>query len=247
MIPENILSLGVREAQLRAQSLDHIERTPELLDHLAVVEAAMTALMDHVHERPVRHPDELPLKGLGIRLFNDLGAGLGDVLSGYYQQAVATVRDALEIQLLLDDFSDDTTKLHRWATASKRDREKEFGPRAVRERLDARYGHTEQRRRAVYQRFSTLAAHPSPEGFRMLAPDGLAIIGPFFEPGRLKAVLEEMAQHGLAATVNFTTLLPAETAEERHAKKVFVERGAAWLEKYMGREVAQAVAAAGKD
>ena len=110
------------------------------------------------------------------------------------------------------------------------------------ERLDARYAHAEQKRRLAYQELSALASHASPEGFLLISPKGDAVIGPFFEARYLKAILRDAAEHGLAATVNFTTLLPAATDEELHAKRVFVERSAKWLETYMGHAVAQAVA-----
>jgi hypothetical protein len=240
MIPENIIALGTQEAEFRARSLKLIDETPALLEHLNVIEAAMSAIVDHVQGRPERHPDELPLKGLGIRLFNDLGAGLGDALSGYYQQALGALRDIVELQLLFDDFSDDPAKIGRWSAASRRDREREFGPRVVRQRLDARYQHKGEMRRTVYQRLSMLATHPSPEGLAIIAPDGLAILGPFFEPGRLKVVLEEMAQQGLAATVNFTSLFPAETEDERAAKAGFLQRAGRWAEQFMAEAVAEA-------
>lgn len=239
MIPENILALQRQDATLRSQSLELIDADTAMSDHLAAVEAAMKAIFDHVVDRPEYDGDELTLKGLGIRLFNDLAAGLGEGLAGYYQRAFDAVRDMLELQFLFDDFSEDRAKVTRWATAGRRDREKEFGPFHVRLRLDARYGHNQEKRREHYQRLSSHASHPSPEGFRMVAPNGLGVLGGFVHERTLRALLEEMARHGLGATVNFTCLLPARSKEEELAKAQFVSRAGKWLETYMSDAVAE--------
>jgi hypothetical protein len=242
MIPPNIITLGEREAQLRGRSLDIIAADEALLDHMHTIEAAMAAAYEHVINRPDRTPEELTIQKLGIRLFNDLASALSQGLAGYYQQAFGTLRDLVELQFLFDDFSGDHVRISRWASMERREREREFNPRAVRERLDERYSHVGQKRRAVYQRFCTLASHPSPEGFRLTAPNGDAIIGPFVELRYVKALMEELAVVGLQATINFTSLLPAHTDEERQAKQAFLYRCGPWLEKYLPNEIEAAVA-----
>lgn len=244
MIPPNITELGRREAELRIQSLEAISADKMMSDHLDAVEAAMTAIMDHVRERPERSEHELIVKRLGIRLFNDLGSGLSQGLAGYYQQAWDAARDVVELQFLFDDFSGDTEKVKLWSTMTKAAREKEFKPAKVRERLDARYQHTGDGRRTAYQMLSTMASHPSPDGFVLTMPkDNLSETGPFYEERFLRALLGDMARHGLAATVNFTTLLPAGTPAEQHAKQAFAQRGGRWLATYMENAVATVFAA----
>ena len=230
MIADNILKLVEQDASLRVKSLELIDADDDMTDHLGAVETALQAIADHVLEGPERTGDQLTVQALGIRLYNDLAAGLGEGLAGYYQRAFDAIRDVLELQFLFDDFADDATKIGRWAMATRRDREWEFGPLQVRQRLDIRYGHTEQKRREHYQRLTGFASHPSPEGFRLIAPKGLGILGGFVHPKTLRALLEDMARHGLATTVNFTTLLPARTPEEQVAKAHFVERSRRWLE-----------------
>ena len=139
MIPENIISLGQREAEIRTQSLAAVVPDRMLSDHVDAVEVAMSAIMDHVRGRPERGAHELVVKRLGIRLFNNLGSGLSQGFAGYYQQAWSVVRDVVELQFLFDDFTDDAEKIMRWAQSSKAAREKEFGPLQVRQRLDVRY------------------------------------------------------------------------------------------------------------
>lgn len=240
MIPENIIRLGRREGELRDQSLAAIAADKVASDHLDAVEAAMTAIMDHVRERPERAEHELIVKRLGIRLFNDLGSALSQGFAGYCQQAWDAVRDVVELQFLFDDFTADAARIMRWATLSKVDREKEFRPGQVRKRLNERHKHTGEKRRAAYQLLSTMASHPSPDGFVLITPkDGLSETGPFYEERFLRALLGDLAQHGLATTVNFTSLLPATTAAERHAKHTFAQRGGKWLETYMSGAVAE--------
>lgn len=86
MIPENILALQRQDATLRSQSLELIDADSAMSDHLSAVEAAMKAIFDHVVDRPEHDGDELTLKGLGIRLFNDLAAGLGEGLAGWRRE-----------------------------------------------------------------------------------------------------------------------------------------------------------------
>lgn len=245
MIPHNIIGLGQREAELRAESLAAVSANKVMCDHIEAIEVSMTAIMDHVKERPERSEHELVLKRLGIRLFNDLGSGLSQGLAGYYQQAWDAVRDVVELQFLFDDFSGDAEKVMRWATAQKSVREKEFRPAEVRKRLNERYKHAGEKRRAAYQALSTMASHASPDGFVLTMPkNNLSEIGPFYEERFLRALLDDMAQHGLAATVNFTILLPAETDVERHAKHIFAQRAGRWLETYMSSEVGKNFAGA---
>ncbi|UTP38174.1 hypothetical protein M9M90_13200 [Phenylobacterium sp. LH3H17] len=243
IIPENIISLGRREAELRSASLAAISGDKMMSDHLDAVEAAMSAIMDHVRDRPERGEHELIVKRLGIRLFNGLASGLSQGFAGYYQQAWDAVRDVVELQFLFDDFSGDAEKVMRWATMPKAKREKEFRPGEVRKRLNERYSHEGEKRRAAYQMLSTMASHPSPDGFLLTMPkNDLSETGPFYEERFLRALLGDMAQHGLAAAVNFTSLLPAATPWEQHAKRVFMQRGGKWLETYMGAAVAKVFA-----
>ena len=224
-IPENIVLLGRREAELREQSLRAIDDNESMSDHLDVVESSMSAIMDHVRDRPERSDADLIVKRLGIRLFNNLASGLSQGLKGYYQQGFDAVRDIVELQFLFDDFGSDPEKPMRWASASKVDREREFRPAEVRKRLDTRYRHRGDARRKAYQQLSTMASHPSPDGFALITPrDNLSVTGPFFEHRFLDALLGEMAQHGLGAGVNFTTLLPAATEAEMAAKVAYAQR-----------------------
>jgi hypothetical protein len=243
-IPENIVVLGQRESELREQSLGAIDGDERMSDHLDVIEATMSALMDHVRDRPERSQAELVVKRLGIRLFNNLASGLSQGLKGYYQQAFDAVRDVVELQFLFDDFGTDPEKPLRWALASKVEREREFRPAEVRKRLDARYKHVGDARRKAYQALSTMASHPSPDGFALITPrDNLSVTGPFFEARFLDALLAEMAQHGLGAGVNFTSLLAAQTEAEMAAKIVYAQRAGRWVERYMSKEVAEVMAA----
>lgn len=243
-IPENIVVLGHRESELREQSLGAIDDNERMSDHLDAIEATMSALMEHVRDRPERSQAELVVKRLGIRLFNNLASGLSQGLKGYYQQAFDAVRDVVELQFLFDDFGSDPEKPLRWALASKVDREREFRPAEVRKRLDARYQHVGDARRKAYQALSTMASHPSPDGFALITPhDSLSVTGPFFEARFLDALLGEMAQHGLGAGVNFTSLLPAETEAEMAAKIVYAQRAGRWVERHMSKEVAEVMAA----
>src|SRR5690606_31983370 len=109
-----------------------------------------------------------------------------------YQVATLILRDAIETIYLVNAFSADRSLVAKWRTADRQTLIREFGPASIRKLLDAHMGHGKSRRGEIYAKFSTLAAHPSVDGFAMLRPkDQDAHNGPFFDPTALRAVLEE--------------------------------------------------------
>jgi hypothetical protein len=66
----------------------------------------------------------------------------------------------------------------------------------IRIALDDRDCFTERKREAAYQLLCRLGSHPTYTGFQMLQAKGsnLVIIGAFFEPASLDAVLSELAK-----------------------------------------------------
>lgn len=68
------------------------------------------------------------------RARTDFDVALESTLSGYVSGAFEAMRDVLEIELLLRDFTAFPDNAHEWLTASERDRSKRFRPAELRKR-----------------------------------------------------------------------------------------------------------------
>lgn len=92
----------------------------------------MTALDHFTRGYQTEDQDQLVIQLLGIRLFNGAAAALKQLLSGYYQVTVSSVRDVLETANLVDYFTIDPSLVSKWRTADDKERWKQFKPAVVR-------------------------------------------------------------------------------------------------------------------
>ncbi len=236
-IPENLILLHTGEEECRKKSIQSITADKDLSDHLQMIEHAMDIInifiMQHVHTSK----DELTIQCLGIRLFNDLSSSIKLLFSGYYQTATVMLRDVLETVFLLDYLKSNTELITTWAACSEEERLKSFSPVKIRIALDDRDGLTTRKREEAYKLLCRLAAHPSPEGFRMLTPiaGGDAHCGPFFEFTALKAVLSEMAKLAIQAGNQFALFFPKNTNATRGISLDFMEKQGKWCERFYNR------------
>jgi hypothetical protein len=194
--PENFDLLAAGEKQIRQMSKDAIEASEDLSLHARMIERAMS-MMDHMAKRrPHSDEDDLVLKMLAARLFNSGGSAMKLLMGGYYQSTVMVMRDLLETTFLLDYFHSNRDQIAVWRACDEKKRNREFGAMKVRIALDDRDGYTERKREAAYQLLCQLGTHPTYTGFQMLQAKGsnMAIVGPFFEPASLDAVLLELAK-----------------------------------------------------
>ncbi|MSP50498.1 MAG: hypothetical protein EXQ95_14385 [Alphaproteobacteria bacterium] len=168
-LPKNLRTLHRGEEVLRRKALALVSEDKRLQLHLVVVERAME-LADMLRQFDTRDEDLKLVQVLGMRIFNAFGAGVKLALSGYNQIATLIMRDILETVFLLDLFAGDRTLIEKWRRADKKARMKEFSPLRVREKLDARYGHTGNKRAALYEMFAELAGHPTMKSVYMLRP-----------------------------------------------------------------------------
>jgi len=232
-LPENLESLRKEEDRIRTQSLLHIDGDAALKDHLDLVHDSL----DAVHALTISHvnanEEELVIQRLGIRLFNSGACALSFLLAGYYQNSALLIRDLLETGFLIDYFRSEPTKIRQWRDASDKDREKHFQPVQIRDALDKRDGFKEKKRGAAYRLLSNYATHPTNPGFKLFSPNWMSKIGPFFDEGYLKALLEELTKR-LPASANvyvrsFSIVIP----EVEAAREFFLNRLSVWSKKYM--------------
>jgi hypothetical protein len=129
-----------------------------------------------------------------------------------------------------------SAKRLKWRKADRRTLKRDFGPAAVRKILDDDAGLGKSQREAIYIKFSTLAGHPTLDGFAMLRPKGMtAHIGPFSDLTALRAVLEEMGmlapQAGFAFCVSLDTSIVACSQVAHH----FLTGAMDYSGKYLGK------------
>lgn len=202
-LPDNLSSLHGEEERIRVESLQSIEDTPHLKDHISAIHASMAVIFAIAQGHEHQSNDEKIIQYLGLRTFNNCASALKLGLSGYYQSAFALVRDVYETVLLLDYFRSYPEKITVWESADKKARLKDFGPAVIRKALDDRDGHSKQKRKYIYDRLSEYASHATAPGFILVAPQGLGKIGPFFEQKYLRAFIEEIVKFAAQAGVVF--------------------------------------------
>lgn len=212
-VPANLLLLRQGEEELHQRAVRLVEDNPDLANHLDLTERAMN-VMDMLRQHYQADDDERAISHLGIRAFNGFATAWKLLASGYYQAATLILRDIVETTYLVNAFHVDRALIEKWRKADRRTLVRDFGPAAVRKILDAAAGLDKSRREEIYIKFSTLAGHPTLDGFTMLRPLGMdAHIGPFSDLTALRAVMEEMGtlapQAGFAFCIYLNTSIDA--------------------------------------
>jgi len=194
--PQNFDRLAVGEDQIRQLSKAAIEASEDLSLHARMIEGALSMLDHMARRRPHSDEDDLVLQMLAARLFNSGASAMKLLMCGFYQSAVMVMRDILETTFLLDYFHSNRDQIAAWRACDEKKRNREFGAMKIRIALDDRDDFTERKRDAAYQLLCRLGSHPTYTGFQMLQAKGsdLVIVGPFFEPSSLDAVLSELAK-----------------------------------------------------
>src|SRR5215204_3928786 len=227
------LSPFVDEWRIEAQNNLTLHTEHDLRDHLLMINECFKALSELLRLYPHKSEDELIVLRLGVRVLNDAGASLKNARSGYYQPALALVRDMIETGFLLVLFKREPARIQAWTTATERVRKRDFGPAAVRKRLDELDGHTQQVRQTVYSEFSIYAAHPHPRGFSVISPNDMTEIGPFPDRDRVKACVDELVRHFTNIVLGFLGHIPHEEAALAEIKARFLATLDPWMRTYM--------------
>jgi hypothetical protein len=187
----------------------------ELVEQMKVIGSGLAFLHTLLERHPCDAPEVLIALRLTVRLLNSASAALKLARAGYYQPAFTMVRDVMEVEFLIDLFSRDRAQLIKWMTLSPKEREAQFKPVAVRIKLDKRDGWTEQKRAKAYKALSNYAAHVTPEGFSVISPDNMTVIGPHPSPRGVRAVLGELVRWLPSACIHVGVLFqPVEADPE---------------------------------
>jgi hypothetical protein len=239
-LPENLSLLHDGELNYRAETVKAIEADPDMMDHIELLES----VMDYIHVFVLRPPKDLDnetVQLLATRMFNDLAAAYGQLTRGYYQIAAMILRDVMEIVFLLGLFIHKPDQIKVWRESDHKTRRDLFSPVKVRDFLNSFPGYSEKRRDAAYRMFCEYAAHATQAGFALMGPSGgKPTIGPFFDSGLLKAILEELAQLAAQAGANAGHWFDADNDLQALATQLRrIEVSATWLERFYGRKTDQ--------
>jgi hypothetical protein len=236
-LPEQLEGLHKGQERIRTEALSATNADAALKDHLNMVEASLDTIHAFTikHEKPTE--DELTIQRLGIRLFNAGASALSLLLAGYYQNSVTLQRDLLETGFLIDYLAIDRAKIQEWQRSDDKERAKKFAPARVREALDAHDKAAGKKRAQIYKLMCTYAAHPTPEGFRLVSPKGPGEIGPFFDEKFLKYLLEELVKHLTYFAVVYTGHFSGVPIELLSGKRAFLNDLSVWAKKYLGLDL----------
>lgn len=238
-VPENLAALDNVERLMHQRSLAHIEADEALLDHVELIEAVMNHIDFFAKRDRTGDLDLETVKLLGARIFNDLASAYGQITRGYYQIAAATLRDVMEIVYLWGYFDREPSRIKEWRESDDATRRDIFAPFKVREFLDDFDGFKEGKRGKAYKMFCEYAAHATWQGFTLMRSTGGGQVqmGPFFDAGLMKAVLEEMAQLAAQAGNNFAGFFDKSGDAEALAASLHqYDITGKWAEKYLGRK-----------
>jgi hypothetical protein len=223
----------VDERPIERENDNTILNNDELKDHVAIINHSLEFISNIPKLVLHTNVDELFVQRLLIRCFNSGASSLRLARCGYYQPAFAMIRDVVETTFLLDLFNRQPAEIARWHSLPAKQREKEFAPFRVRDKLDKADGNKERRRAAAYKALSTYASHPTPEGFHIISPNLMTQIGPFPNADRIEAFLQELAKNISYAAIVAGGLVPKDSDAGYELKKSFLRPLNFWLERYM--------------
>jgi hypothetical protein len=221
------------ESLIEQQNDVFVNGNKDLLEHMKVIVAGLGFLQVVLYKQPHETSEEVTALRLGVRLLNSGSAAFKLARAGFCHPALTMVRDLMEVEFLIDLFSQDRALLTKWLSLSAKERERQFSPVTVRVVLDERDGWTEKKREKAYKLLCAYAAHVTPEGFVVISPNDLTIIGPHPSPRAVKVVIEELIKVLPSACGHFGALINPEVPKIVTAHSNFLRVLGEWLPKYV--------------
>ncbi|PWJ79771.1 hypothetical protein C7441_11448 [Pseudaminobacter salicylatoxidans] len=181
------------ESDIEAENRRHVQSSDAAKQNLKLISSAVD-MLTAVARLELDEADDVTFIRLAIRALNSAGAAGKCALAGYWQPAVANVRDLVEIDLLLDLFRRRPAEIARWRNADDRTLKNEFSGRRLRETLDDLDPKSSEFRRLAYELFSQHGTHPRPDRVHLISPDAMTVIGPFPDGDRIIALTFDIAR-----------------------------------------------------
>ncbi len=238
-VPKNILSVLEAENKWKEESLKTIENNPELQDHIRIIDSGINVIGLICLNRKCQDDDE-ELRARGVRLGNDLTAACNLAFAGYYHVVSMLIRSIEESSYLLFYFEEDRARIQEWRKASLQELRDGYSQKKLRKSFKKRMGKyetDEAQRNSVdvsYQFYCELGTHPSPEDWRLFRKDDTVLLGPFFDPQRLDAYLNELAGKAIIAISALVLAFGKDILKGSilSTDKDFLDRANKWLSKY---------------
>lgn len=196
-LPEKIERLIKSEEENITNSLQLLKADQELDVQLSLYELAMDLVYSYVKDYKNKNADELTLQYIGIRLFNSFSVAFQLTLKGYYQISYSVQRDIVEVAFLLDYFNYFPSKISDWKSSTNTERQRNYGPKVIRDILDSRDKLTNKAREKRYKAHCEYATHVSFSGNRLIAPNNRGEIGSFFNEKFLKMCFRDLIENVL--------------------------------------------------
>lgn len=235
-LPDNLQGLHGEEERIRTESSLCINSSDALKDHIELLHSCLDMLHTVYGNAPQKlSNDEQVIYGLSIRLFNSGSCFLKLLLSGYYQGAVAFVRDIVEVGFLLDYFDFSPQSMDAWRNGET----EEFKPFRIRQVLDQRDGYEEKGRAERYKFLSSYGTHASFKGFALVAADKGLTLGPFMSEKLLAGTLTDGAMHFAHPVLVCLTHHKKIPFEQMKARIGFLHLINTWFGKYRDPEIAK--------
>lgn len=232
---ETLEVLHKGELEIRTESILRVNSEMDLKEHLAQIDKAMRFLHLVVTTHTAQNQSEQTLMPIGARLFNSTALALRDLLAGYYQGSIASIRDILEVGFLCDYFHHFPEKIVEWRNSDASLRRKSFSAFEIRKRLDSIDGFEGNKRGATYATLCEFGTHMTYPGLRTLNSSGPVSVGPFFDPRYLRGCLEELAKLGPSSVVHWQSNFDEFSGYCAIAYTDFMGSQGKWLEKYFGK------------
>lgn len=198
------------EDDLYDQSIRFLREDEAGKQYLELFELIGRTCISSTMQKSVTEEDELTVAFIGARLFRNGLVAYRSALTGYYQTAMALVRDLIEVQFLLDYFKSNQEKIEEWRNATNQERYRQFGPHQLYRLLDERDGFTEEKRKKTYQRYCEYAAHVSFPGMQLLTDsEGVITLNPSFDSKKLLNTMIDIDRTFGHAVLTMTTIISA--------------------------------------
>ena len=232
ILPKNLETLYKEEEEIKTKSILEINTKPQLKDSLDIIYDSLNLIYDLTTSYRNPNNDELIIQYIGIRLFNDAVTSFKLMLAGYYQISFNIQRDILEVGFLLDYFTLYPNKIQHWKQCTDSQRRKFYAPSKVRKALDKRDDFTQKKRENIYKDMCKYASHVSYPGIKLVAPNGLAKIGPFYNDKYLKSCIQELAMRVPYFTLIYSGLFNNLPPKFLKIKVAFLSSLNTWSHKY---------------
>ncbi|MBD3285586.1 hypothetical protein GF359_03970 [candidate division WOR-3 bacterium] len=225
-LPENLSNLLEEQEEARKKTIVMIAEQPDWQEHIQLIHDSMNIVDFIAIKRIHQNENELILRGLAARLFNDYSAAFDLLLTGYYQVSLMVQRDIFECALLLSKFALDRDSIQRWKNVNPENNQEknEFRPNEIRKLLKESTGIPVGNTSNIdymYKLLCELGVHPTYIGINSLLGDDvgknrLLKVGPMINKFKFRSCLSDFVRISAMAAGSLVDAFNIENLEEKY-------------------------------